>query len=257
MNSVPCALKCIDKDEVSLRNAREIIVIGDPGCTRFDDYSKRVLGEILTKKADAFIIVGDLVYRGRDEELTEFISFCNAKAKAPVFALCGNHDLPGYPALLGKSTYALISGAFILLFIDNVTDWEHFNRKDLDFIEEEFNKYPDKKFIVLFHIPPPTDLSSKHMNDQKWGELKAVLDVHKDKIECLICGHIHGFRDHTIDGYRVFITGGGGAKLQELEKDVIKAHHAIRLSFGKGPTVSFSTIIIDKKDARKAAPNTK
>ena len=249
MDPITCALRRVDKEEVLLDNVSEIIVIGDPGCTRFDDHSKRVLGEIFAKRADAFIVLGDMVYRGGADELNDFISFCNAASRAPVFTLCGNHDLPGYPALFGKSTYALIAGAFVFLFIDNVTDWDHFSRKDLEFIEQKLDKYPDKKFIILFHIPPPTDLSSNCMKDRKWGELRAVLDAHKDRIECLMCGHIHGFRDHVIDGYRVFITGGGGAKLQDLEKDTIKSHHAIRLSFGKGSTVRFSTFTVGMQQA--------
>jgi 3',5'-cyclic AMP phosphodiesterase CpdA len=244
MKPVSCAMRRVDKEEVVLENVSEIIVIGDPGCTRFDDHSKRILGEIFAKQADAFIVLGDMVYRGNADELNEFISFCNAKAQSPVFTLCGNHDLPGYPALFGKSTYALIAGVYVFLFIDNVTDRDHFSRKDREFIEQEFNKYPDKKFIVLLHVPPPTDLSPKHMTDQKWGELKTVLDAHKDRIECLMCGHIHGFRDQVIDGYRVFITGGGGAKLDSLEKDTLKAHHAIKITIDPAGPVGFEVIRI-------------
>jgi 3',5'-cyclic AMP phosphodiesterase CpdA len=247
MKTSICALRRVDKAEILLEKINEIIVVGDPGCTKFDDHSKRILGEILAKKADAFIVLGDMVLRGRDDELKEFTSFCNATTGTPVFTLCGNHDLPGYPAFFGKSTYALIAGAFVLIFVDNVTDYKHFNRENLEFIKQEFDKYPNKKFIILFHIPPPTDLSANCMNGLKWGELRAVLEPCKDRIECLICGHIHGFRDHIIDGYRVFVTGGGGAKLQNLEKDAIKAHHAMRLSFGNDSTIRFSTFIVGKR----------
>ena len=240
-----------------LKNVNEIIVIGDPGCTKFNDDSKQVVGKILAKRADAFIVLGDMAYKGSADELNDFISFCNKTSRAPVFPLCGNHDLPGYPSLLGKSTYALITGAHVFLFIDNVTDRDHFNPEDLEFITQQLDKHAGKRFIVLFHIPPPTDLSPNHMREQKWKELKVVLDARKDRIECLICGHIHGFRDHVIDGYRVFITGGGGAKLQNLENDTIRAHHAMRLSFGEGSTVIFSTFTVGKEQALKVAPDAK
>lgn len=82
------------------------------------------------------------------------------------------------------------------------------------------------------------------MSDQKWGELKTVLDAHKDRIECLMCGHVHGFRDHVIGGYRVFITGGGGARLHDLEKDTIKAHHAIKIKIDQSGSVGFEVIRI-------------
>ncbi len=250
-------IQIVDKEEIFLENVGEIIVIGDPGCTRFNDESKRVLGKIFAKRADAFIILGDMACKGSADELNDFISFCNATARAPVFTLCGNHDLPGYPSILGRSTYALVASAYVFIFIDNVTDWDHFSRKDLEFIGQELDKYADKKFIILLHIPPPTDLAPKFMKDKKWAELKAVLDARKDKIECLMCGHIHGFRDHVVDGYRVFITGGGGAKLHNLEKDIIRDHHAIRLSFGKDSTASFSPFTIGKLQADKVTSNAK
>ena len=232
----------VKEEEISFEGISEIIVAGDPGCTMFDDRAKRILGDIFSKRADAFIILGDMAHKGNAEELSDFISFCNLKSAAPVFTLCGNHDLPDYPAIFGRSTYTLLTGSLAVLFFDNVTSWDHFNRKDLEFIGRALNKYPDKRFIVLFHIPPPTDLAQKFMKDEKWGELKAVLDLYKDRIECLMCGHIHGFRDHIIDGYRVFITGGGGAKLYDLEKDIIKTHHAIKIKVDLLNRVGFEVI---------------
>jgi predicted phosphodiesterase len=145
----------IKKKETLLMNVSEVIVFGDPGCTGFDDDSKRILREIFAKKTDAFIALGDLVHRGNADELNEFISFCNMTAQAPVFTLCGNHDLPEYPVLLGRATYILIAGAFVFLFIDNVTDWEHFKQKDLAFVKLQLDKYADKRFILLFHVPRP------------------------------------------------------------------------------------------------------
>ena len=241
------ALRRVDTEEVLLKNVNEVVVIGDPGCTKFDDHSKRILGEIFANRADVYIILGDMALRGEDTELREFVSFCNTSAGAPVFTLCGNHDLPGYSTIFGRSTYALITDTYLFVLIDNVTDWDHFNRKDLEFLEKKFYQYPDKKFIILFHIPPPTDLAPKSMKDVKWLELKTVLDAHKDNIVCLMCGHIHGFRDHLVDGYRVFITGGGGAKLKNLEKDTIKAHHAVRLSFSKNTAVKFSVFTVGRQ----------
>lgn len=242
MKPITGAVRCVDKEEVLLEKAGDIIVAGDPGCTGFDDQSRRILGGIFAKKADAFIILGDLVHRGNADELIAFLSFCNTTARVPVFTLCGNHDLPGYPPLLGRSTYMLVAGALVFLFIDNVTDRQHFNPRDLDFVGRALDKYPDKKFIVLFHIPPPTDVSPKHMDGQKWAELKTVLDAHKDRIECIMCGHVHGFADYVKDGYRIFITGGGGAKLEDLEKDTVRSHHAINIKTDLSGLVGFEVI---------------
>ena len=85
MKTSACALRRVNKVEISFKKINEIIVVGDPGCTKFDDHSKRILGEILAKKADAFIVLGDMVFQGRDDELKEFTSFCNAATRTPVF----------------------------------------------------------------------------------------------------------------------------------------------------------------------------
>ena len=244
-------VQTIDKDEITLGSVSEIIVLGDPGCSKFDDHSKSILGEIFKNKADAFIILGDMAYRGNTDELSEIVLFCNVNARAPVYAVCGNHDLPDYPVLFGSSTYAIRAGTVIFLFIDNVTDREHISQKDIEFIAKQFDKHAGKRFIICFHIPPPTDLAPKHMNDQKWGELKAVLDKYKDRVECLMCGHIHGFREQVIDGYRVFITGGGGAKLHTLDKDIIKSHHAVKIKIDRSGSINYEVIRVGETNASK------
>jgi Icc-related predicted phosphoesterase len=235
-------IRKVREEEILLEKISEIIVIGDPGCTGFNDDSKRIFGGILSQKAGAFIVLGDIVHRGNMDELNEFVSFCDTTAKVPVFTLCGNHDLPEYATLLGSSTYSLITGELVFILVDNVSDWEHFSKKELEFIRQQLEKHSGKRLILLFHVPPPTDLAPKHMKDQKWGELKAVLDAHKDRIECLICGHIHGFQDYVVDGYRVLITGGGGAKLDDLENDPVKAHHAIKINIDRSGPVSFEVV---------------
>lgn len=220
----------IEKEEICVKSGGEIILAGDIGCTDFSDESKDIVERILKNRCDFFIFLGDLVKNGDIEELKEVISFCEEKSKAPIFTLCGNHDLPDYKKILGKSTYALIFNNTVIVVLDNVTDFKEVKKEDLHFLEEKLKKHSkDKRVIVLFHIPPPTDISSKHMTEEKWEGIKKVLDNYKKKIDCIICGHIHGFQEYYHDGYHIFITGGGGAKLHNLEKDPIKKHHALKL----------------------------
>jgi len=46
---------------------------------------------------------------------------------------------------------------------------------------------------------------------------------------------VHGFQEYYLEGYHVIITGGG-AVLQNYDKDTLKSHHAVRVKFKKGIT---------------------
>ncbi|MFC1479939.1 metallophosphoesterase family protein [Candidatus Omnitrophota bacterium] len=220
----------IENEEICVKGAGEIILAGDIGCTTFSKESRKIIEKILKNRCDFFIILGDIASSGVREEFDEVISFCDERVKEPIFALCGNHDLPDYKKILGKSTYALIFNNTVFIVLDNVADSKEVREEDLHFLEEELEKHSnEKRFVILFHIPPPTDISTKHMTEEKWNGIKEVLDNYRDRIDCIICGHIHGFQEYDHDGYHIFITGGGGAKLHNLEKDPIKKYHALKL----------------------------
>jgi len=108
----------IESPEIAIAGVRKIVVLGDPGCTRFTDDSKKILGRILARDADLFFIVGDLTFTGDEEEFREIIDFCNARVNVPVFALRGNHDLFHYSKFLGRDSYALVLGRpFVFFFV--------------------------------------------------------------------------------------------------------------------------------------------
>ena len=80
------------------------------------------------------------------------------------------------------------------------------------------------------------------MKPTEWKKLKTILDEHKERIECILTGHIHGFQEYYLDGYRIFISGGGGAALYDLEKDTLKSHHAIKATFIDDAKVELNVI---------------
>lgn len=84
------------------------------------------------------------------------------------------------------------------------------------------------------------------MKQDEWCALKRMLDKYKDQIECIFSAHIHGFQDYYLDGYHIFITGGGGAQIYKLEKDILKLHHAIRINLKNVKTSTFEIIPITK-----------
>lgn len=239
------AFQCVTKKEIMFKGAKDILILGDVGCTGFYEDSKKVFGEILKKKTDLFVIIGDLAHTGKKEEFEELINFANERTKAPIFSLCGNHDLPDYKECCGLSSYALILERLVLILLDNAD--AHFRKEDFEFLRDEFERhYKDKKFIVLCHVPPPVDFVSSYMSAEEWRGLKQILDRYRDRIECLVCAHIHGFYEYYIDGYHVFVTaGGGGSMIYELPKAEYKRYNALKISLREGALSSIKFIPVD------------
>lgn len=201
----------VERPETELPGVRKIVMLGDAGCTGFDDASRKVLGRILEEPADLFFFLGDLVFTGAEEEFREIIDFCNARVKVPVFALCGNHDLVNYPKFFGRRTYALVLGPWVCVFLCDAPG--RFSDEDLGFLRESFERHSDKKFILLMHIPPPAPGYRNALRSEEWRRLRGVLDPRRSQIAHLFCGHIHGFHEYSIDGYPVTVTAGGGAAM--------------------------------------------
>lgn len=238
---MPSRFQRVDKKEIVLNKAKDIIIAGDVGCTGFDDETRTVFDAILRQRCDLFFIAGDLVCHGTAEEFSEFIDFCDKRSRVPVFALCGNHDLPDYAKHCGASSYSVITSGPVCVSLDNSS--ARFSKEDLEFLEAQFKKYNDRKFIVLFHVPPPVDFKASHMSDGEWMKLRGVLDRFRERVECIVCAHIHGLYEYRLDGYRVFITAGGGGKMiYDMPDPAARIYHAVRISLRKGGPADISVI---------------
>ena len=258
MRSLKSGFQYVNKNEMCLPGIKNIVFMGDVGCTGFLETNKTVLGKILEIETDLFVILGDMAFLGEKEEFEEIIEFCNQRVtvpifslpgnhdKVPVFSLSDNHDAENFSQFLGLATYALILDTFVVLALDNAMGV--FEKESLTFTKNTLNKYPEKRFLITFHVPPPTDLFGACMKREEWEKLTAILDECKESIECILTGHIHGFQEYHLDGYRIFISGGGGAALYDLEKDTLKSHHAIRATFKDDASVEMNVIsVTDKK----------
>ena len=242
MKSLNPGIQYVNKKEIYLPDLRKIVFMGDVACTTFTPTSKKVLSEILKMETDLFLILGDVTFLGDDDEFEEIVDFCNQRANAPVFSLCGNHDISGFSKFFGLSTYALVMDEFVVIALDNASSV--FEEDSLKFLEQILQKHTDKRFLITFHVPPPTDLLGACINSEQWARIKAVTDEYKDRIDCILSGHIHAFQEYYLDGYRIFISGGGGAALYNLDKDPLKLYHAIEAAFSNDARVDFNVIPI-------------
>lgn len=239
----------VDKKEFRLHGIRDIVITGDVGCTGLNEDSINVFKTILRNDTGLFLVVGDLAHTGSKDELKVFTDICDSVSPSPVFSTCGNHDLPGYAGHCGLSTYAIILDRAVCVMLDNSSN--HFKDEDLAFLKEELEKYTEKNFIVVFHIPPPIDFRGSAMRDEEWRRLRAVLNGHRERIKYLISGHIHGYYRYRLEGYDVVITGGGGAAMiYDMPKEEFRVHHALRLSVNDEGKIDmkFLPVEIDKKE---------
>lgn len=221
-------IKRVDKKEIYLDGVRSAVVLGDNGCRPPEMIDIAAFKKILKIKTDFFIIVGDLVFKGGAGEFRKLAKLCRRVARAPIFALAGNHDLPMYSKFCGRSSYAIILDRCGFICLDNAK--RKFKQSDVNLLKGVLKKHRGKKFFVLFHIPPPLRFDRSHIEYSEWKKIKRVLDKFKQRIFCVFCGHIHAFLNYRLDGYRIIITGGGGARLANLKQDRLKEHHAIKLS---------------------------
>ncbi|MDD5195366.1 MAG: metallophosphoesterase family protein [Candidatus Omnitrophica bacterium] len=218
----------MDNRELCLRGVHSVVVLGDNGCRPPEMINVHAFKKILKIKTDFFIILGDLVYRGKKSEFRKLFQLCRKVATAPIFTLAGNHDLPMYSKFCGRSSYAIILDRFGFICLDNSK--RKFKQSDVDLLNRVLNKHRKKRFFILFHIPPPSKFDGSHIKYREWKKIKKALHKFKKRIICVFCGHIHAFLKYKLDGYRIIITGGGGARLLNLEQDRLKEHHAIKLS---------------------------
>jgi len=221
-------LQSVNKRELHLTGVRSVVILGDNGCRPPEMIDTNAFKKILKIKTDFFIIVGDIVFKGKAGEYRKLSKFCRKNSQSPVFTLAGNHDLPMYSKFCGRSSYAIVLDRFGFICLDNSK--RKFKQSDVDLLNRVLKKHRGRKFFVLFHIPPPLKFNNSHIEYAEWKKIKRALDKFKERIVCVFCGHIHALIDYRLDGYHIIITGGGGARLFDLKQDRLKAHHAIKLS---------------------------
>jgi 3',5'-cyclic AMP phosphodiesterase CpdA len=241
-NKIKPGFQYVDREEIVLSGIKRMILTGDIGCTGFFEESKKILAQILKNETDLFVFLGDLAFTGIDEEFEEIIDFCNRRVKVPIFALSGNHDLPGYEKFLGSSSYVLLLDPFVGVFLSNATGY--FSEDDLALLERKLESYPGESFILFMHAPPPTDIDRNHLLQEEWEKVREVLDRHKEKVRHIFCAHIHGFHDYRLDGYPVTISAGGGAAMiNELKIPEQKIHHALAVDLHADGTLSTEVLL--------------
>ncbi len=205
---------------VRLKNVHSMGVIGDPGCEGLGTYNMKVYAGALEESSrdDITLIAGDLVPAGTDHHYRTIQDLTEALAVNPVYCLRGNHDTGAYSDYFGLKNYALLTDDFAVIVLDNAV--RSFEEEGLLLLRQVLSMEEVGQAIIAFHIPVPNHFIQNCVSEEEFGRLKDAYGPWKSKVKYLLCGHVHSRFEDVVDGIPLICTGGGGAMIEDVSKDI-------------------------------------
>jgi len=248
------------KNSVNLiKKVSSFLILGDPGCDGLGVEIMTTFSKAMNcAHSDFKIILGDLVPFGLEEFYKHIYGIINDISKNPVYSLCGNHDTDYYVTYFGLKNYILVNDDLLIVVLDNSK--RIFEAETLNFLEQSLKEYRRKNILVLFHIPPPNSFSTNCMKPDEWKKLKGVLDPYKNNIKYILSGHVHSYFEDILDGYRIVVSAGAGARLEffgRLPDKKSSFHHILRFYFDKDTELKYEYISLADKTYDREIKNEK
>lgn len=222
---------------IRLKHVHSMGVIGDPGCEGLGTYHMNVYASALEESSrdDITLIAGDLVPAGTGRYYQMIQELTEALAKNPVYALRGNHDTGAYTDYFGLKNYALLTEDFGVVVLDNAT--RSFEEEGLCLLKQILSMEEVERVIIAFHIPVPNHFIMNCVSEEEFARLKEAYAPWKSKVNYLLCGHVHSRFEDQVDGIPLICTGGGGAMIEDVSKDIRACdveYHIVRFSMEEG-----------------------
>lgn len=205
---------------VRLKNVHSMGVIGDPGCEGLGTYNMKVYAGALEESSrdDITLIVGDLVPAGTEHHYRTIQDLTEVLAGNPVYCLRGNHDTGAYSDYFGLKNYALLTDDFAVIVLDNAV--RSFEEEGLSLLRQVLSMEEVEQAVIAFHIPVPNHFIQNCVSEEEFGRLKDAYGPWKNKVKYLLCGHVHSRFEDVVDGIPLICTGGGGAMIEDVSKDI-------------------------------------
>lgn len=257
-NKIQGVIKVNDKVNF-IKKVSSFTILGDPGCDGLGVEIMTTFSKAMSSTRSGFkIILGDLVPFGLEEFYGYIYSIINDISRDPVYTLCGNHDTDHYVTYFGLKNYILVNGDLLIVVLDNSK--RMFESETLAFLDESLKGYQRKNVLILFHIPPPNSFSPNAMKREEWQKLKLIMEPYKNSIKYILSGHIHSFFSEDVDGYKVIVSAGGGARLEffgRLPDKKSSFHHVLRFYFDKDSELKYEYISLADKSYDREIKNEK
>ena len=227
----------VQEPVVRLKNVHSLGVIGDPGCEGLGTYNMKVYAGALEESGrdDITLIVGDLVPAGTGRHYRTMQALTEALAENAVYALRGNHDTGAYSDYFGLKNYALLTEDFALVVLDNAL--RTFEEEGLALLRRVLGMEEVERAVVAFHIPVPNHFIGNCVSQEEFERLKSAYAPWREKVKYLLCGHVHSRFEDRVDGIPLICTGGGGALIEDVSKDIRACdveHHIVHLYMEDG-----------------------
>ncbi|MEH2959334.1 rubredoxin-like domain-containing protein [Candidatus Merdisoma sp. JLR.KK006] len=215
---------------IRLKGVRSMGVIGDPGCEGLGTYNMKVYAGALEEcgRDDITLVVGDLVPAGTRHHYQTIQELTEILAGNKVYALRGNHDTGAYTEYFGEKNYAILTESFAVVVLDNAQ--RTFEEEGIRLLSRVLAMEDVKQAIIAFHIPVPNHFILNCVTEEEFACLKKAYEPWKEKVKYLLCGHVHSGFEDCVDGIPLICTGGGGAMIEDVSKDIRASdveHHVV------------------------------
>ncbi len=94
-----------------------------------------------------------------------------------------------------------------------------------------------ERAVIAFHIPVPNHFIQNCVSEEEFVRLKSAYAPWKSKVKYLLCGHVHSRFEDQVDGIPLICTGGGGAMIEDVSKDIRACdveHHIVHFYMKEG-----------------------
>lgn len=238
----------MEKTVLRIPHAERINLIGDPGCDGLGAGIMTVYAKALsTSEADHSLIIGDMVPFGSKKIYQNVCDFTDSMAIHPVSCLKGNHDSDFYNEFFGSPNYALASDGLLIIVLDNAE--RVFTAESLDFCKLVLEQEKTENIIFAFHYPPPNPIAGNSINPPEWDDFRTIYAPYMEKIRYFVSGHVHSLVETEIDTIPVLITGGAGARIEQVNPEYDESyirHHIFQIYRDKKGLFTHRIIFLDK-----------
>jgi len=246
------AMQKIEREATALGLTQGFTFIGDPGCDGLGVETMSVFNAACHEAAGDFILIGgDIVPEGTGRFYQKMIDMIDSAVRKPVYMLPGNHDTMDYETYFGMKNYFLYDSKLLLVVLDN--SGRVFPREALELLGRALRHERDN-IVVAFHIPPPNSVSQNSVSAEEWAKVRGLISPVRDKLKYIVCGHVHSYFEDEVDGIKLVVSGGGGARIEEVEGVPNPFHHSVEFSFDPSGNLRHALKRIEYDKLQRPAP---
>jgi predicted phosphohydrolase len=199
-------MNIINNKKISLAGIEKIAILADCGCVDdWEDHFPKLLDDVWKiYSPQVFIIIGDIVLRGRCKYFKKIIIYMNA-IPAKWIALPGNHDRPliFFRKYFGPVHKIIDIGKWRIIGLNTAN--KKFTKRESDWLEKNISE----NTILLSHVPPDIEGWSFYSLPLKDSErFLNILSKNHQKIKSAFFGHIHGLSEKKYLDIPMIVTGG-------------------------------------------------